>query len=111
MKIENINITTNLLKAVSFAGGLIYVVWKMTILSVGFQEGINSRFEQLENKVEIISSKQTNQFQSVKNDRKRDSALFSNGFKDLKGEIKETQSLLIRGSFSKGVLTDNLNVN
>lgn len=81
MKIENQNITVNLIKGLSFIGGLIIVVWKISALTIGVQQGINSRFERLEGQVEVISTKQTNQFKSIKNDRKRDSADAANRFK------------------------------
>lgn len=107
MKLENINITTNLLKGISFIGAVIFFVWKASALTLGVQQSIDSRFERLENKIEMVDVKQTNQYKMQKNDRKRDSALFSNGFKDLKTEIKETQSLLIRRNFSNGTVSNN----
>lgn len=80
MKIENFNITFNLIKAVTFIVGLIIAVSKITVVIVGAQTSINTRFEALERKVENVTVTMTNQGIRDKNTRNRDSANYINRF-------------------------------
>lgn len=86
------------MKALSLLGALIVIVWKISAMTIGVQQTINSRIERLENKVEIFSLTQTNQFKINKNDRKRDSTDNANGQKEIKEQIYEMRNLLLKFS-------------
>lgn len=58
--------------------------------------GIKTEIQSVKNQIEIISIKQTNQYQSIKNDRRRDSAENSIGLKDIKEEMKGMRMLLLK---------------
>lgn len=59
---------------------------------------VTAQIESINNKIEIVSLKQNNQFMITKNDRKRDSADRVNGFLDLKEELKEMRYVLLKNT-------------
>lgn len=67
---------------------------------------LRGEVQSLKSRQEIITIQQTNQFKSLKNDIKRDSAYTVNGLSKIEAKVNETNSLLIRMVFNQRAVSE-----